>query len=150
MRKLARLCWALVACVQSARCGCAVCVVVTTRCACPLPSNPTSRALLDSAANCPHKECASTEKVAARSACTESAASVDQSSLFAKYGSINKINVYYASSTGCIKGVKPTHGYDAKNAKIIGSQDKSFQASEADIKLAKGERIVSVDMSVGE
>jgi hypothetical protein len=49
----------------------------------------------------------------------------------------------------CIKGVKPTYGYDARNAAIIGSSHPSFESAEGDMKLGKGEHITAVEMSTG-
>ena len=49
------------------------------------------------AANCPTKECASTEAVG-KMACKEKVAMIDQAPLQAKFGAITKLNVFYAES----------------------------------------------------
>lgn len=59
------------------------------------------------------------------------------------------MNLYYSPEHGCLKGIKPTYGWDAKNANLIGSSHNSYKPNEVDIKLATGEFINKVDIASG-
>jgi hypothetical protein len=58
-----------------------------------------------------------------------------------RVGMITKVNIYL--DNGCIVGVKPTYGFDARNARLIGKQ----AGTEKDIRLRKGEMITKMEVS---
>ncbi len=103
-----------------------------------------------SLAACGKTEVCSKSQNYGRGNCASQAKAVDQTSNRLTNNVITKVNLYYSASNKCVKGVKPQYGWDAKNAALIGSSDKSYNVAESDIKLAAGENIVKVDIAAGE
>ncbi len=75
---------------------------------------------------------------------------VNQTALRQKHNIITKINLYFSSDYKCLKGIKPTYGWDAKNAALIGSESNTFKPSPSDIKLSKGEFITKAEIATGQ
>jgi len=61
-------------------------------------------------------------------------------------GWITKINLYHDGK--CITGVKPTYGYSAKDAKLLGSEKGAV--THIDLSAHKGEFVTQVDVIAGE
>lgn len=59
-------------------------------------------------------------------------------------GDITKVNLYYDTVEGCVRGVKPTYGSNATDARRVGTEATAAGTAHAtaDIKLASGEFIV--------
>uniref|UniRef100_A0A383V8S0 Jacalin-type lectin domain-containing protein n=1 Tax=Tetradesmus obliquus TaxID=3088 RepID=A0A383V8S0_TETOB len=69
-----------------------------------------------------------------------------QETTFKIKGDMTKVNLYYDQEEGCVRGVKPTYGYDAANALRLGTEGDGTKAYFTnDLKLQAGEYFVKAE-----
>jgi hypothetical protein len=71
---------------------------------------------------------------------------VDQVAKWKATGDLTKLQLFYSYSYGCVFGVKPTYGYDSKDAALLGVE-KNLQGTH--LSLGAGESFVEAEYKAG-